>query len=63
MSKALRVNTIDAIWGDCGTLLPGSARVLWWNSQEYAREGGSWIGIETCPESSSTQPLYPYPLD
>ena len=27
-------------------LVRGSARVLWWNSQENAREGGSWIGIE-----------------
>ena len=46
MPKALCINTIDAIWGDRLTPLPGSARVLWWNSQENAREGGSWIGIE-----------------
>ena len=55
MCKAFVYNDLDAISRERVTLLPGSARVLWWNPQENAREGGSWIGIENMSENQHHQ--------
>ena len=62
MSNSLFDNEIDYLTSDLSTLLRGSARVLWWNTQENVREGGSWIGIEkhvpkAAPTSRSIPPF------
>ncbi len=41
MLNSLCGNAIGEVVGGSVTVLRGSARVLWWNTQEYAREGGS----------------------
>ena len=43
------------------TLVPGSARVLWWMPLEYVREGGSWIGIENMSEKQHHQAVSALP--